>query len=264
MNISITNLVKADIFAGIFQHIKVFTDNVNIIFDKDSISLQTMDNSRISIFEVKIPATWFDTYTHTAQSSIAVGISSIILFKILNARDKSQNLQIIYNEGATDSLEIHFLSLEGSKTVCYDKHFVVPLIDMEVDNMNIPDIDYSAEFSLPATVFSALVNQLKQFGETLEIQCSEQNIFLVAHSLESGKMSVEIKNDDLTEFAIVEGDELNLSYSLNYLHNICLYNKLAKEIGIHLCANYPLRIDYDLGEGASIRFYLAPKIGDDE
>jgi hypothetical protein len=106
------------------------------------------------------------------------------------------------------------------------------------------------------------------FGDTMEIQCSEEKILLVSHSPENGKMFVEIKIDDLTTFIIDEGGRLNLSFSLQYLHNICLYNKLAKEIEIKISEAYPIQIIYDLGgetdRTAKIKFYLAPKIQDDE
>jgi hypothetical protein len=91
---------------------------------------------------------------------------------------------------------------------------------------------------------------------------------LGATSLESGKMHVEIKIDDLNTFAINEGGNLNVSFSLQYLHNICLYNKLAKEIEIKLSDSYPIQIVYDLGgeqgNNGKIKFFLAPKIKDDE
>ena len=102
------------------------------------------------------------------------------------------------------------------------------------------------------------------FGETMEIKCSEENIILYSHSQDSGKMSVEIQIEDLTAFSINEGDTLNLSFALGYLHNICLYNKLSKEIELKLCNEYPLKIIYDIGEGAHMVFYLAPKIEDNE
>lgn len=81
-------------------------------------------------------------------------------------------------------------------------------------------------------------------------------------------MFVEIKIDDLTTFIIDEGGKLHLSFSLQYLHNICLYHKLAKEIEIKLSEAYPVQIIYDLGgehgNNAKIKFYLAPKINDEE
>jgi hypothetical protein len=35
MDIYITQIQKADIFTGLFQHIKAFTEQVNIMFEKE-------------------------------------------------------------------------------------------------------------------------------------------------------------------------------------------------------------------------------------
>ena len=78
-------------------------------------------------------------------------------------------------------------------------------------------------------------------------------------------MVVDINIDDLTEYSITEGEVMKLSFSLSMLHNICMYNKIAKEIEIHLINGFPMKIKYLLGDdGASFTFYLAPKIGDDD
>jgi hypothetical protein len=97
----------------------------------------------------------------------------------------------------------------------------------------------------------------------MEIQCSEEKIMLVSHSQDQGKMFVEIKIDDVEGFAIEEGCSLELSYSLAYLHNICLYNKLSKAVELKFSADYPMQIVYPLGQDASVLFYLAPKINED-
>jgi len=70
----------------------------------------------------------------------------------------------------------------------------------------------------------------------------------------------------LTTFSINEGENIKLSYSLNYLHNICLYNKISKNIELKLKDSYPLQAVYTLNddENAKITFYLAPKINDEE
>jgi hypothetical protein len=39
---------------------------------------------------------------------------------------------------------------------------------------------------------------------------------------------------------------------------------LAKDIELKFSANYPMRIDYDLGDGAKILYFLAPKMDNDD
>jgi len=259
MEIKITNPIKAELFTSIFQNIKIFTEHVSILCKSTGIYLQTMDSSRVSIIELSLPSTWFDGYAYTVD--ISIGISSNILYKILNAREKSQNIQIVYDNGSDDTLSIHFTSEEKNN---FDKHFEVPLIDIEVEYMAIPPIEYVAEFTIPSVTFSGLINQLKMFGESMDINCSEEKIVLFSNSIDSGKMSVEMNIDDLTSFAINEGEELNMSFSLNYLHNICSFNKLSKALGIELCYNFPLSIIYDLSDEGFMKFYLAPKINESD
>ena len=117
--------------------------------------------------------------------------------------------------------------------------------------------------SIQAAVLNIkLKNQLKLFGETMDISCSEERIMLTSNSQDSGKMAVEMKIDDLDSFAIDEGETLQVSFSLNYMQQICSCNKIAKEVEIKLSENYPLSVIYDLGEEASMKFYLAPKMND--
>jgi proliferating cell nuclear antigen len=114
MEIAITNPVKADIFTTIFQNMKLFTDHISILCTATGIHIQTMDTARVSIVELSLPAAWFDTYTHTLD--VSIGISSSILYKILNARMVSQLIQIVYENDSRDTLSVHFTS-EDKKNV---------------------------------------------------------------------------------------------------------------------------------------------------
>jgi proliferating cell nuclear antigen PCNA len=149
-------------------------------------------------------------------------------------------------------------------TEVFDRHFQIPLMEIDADVMHIPDMEYQAEFAIPSVTFATLIDQLKMFGDTLQVECSEEKIQLCSESQETGKMSVDIPIDDVISFAIEEGKELKLSFSLSYLHNICMYSKLAKNVEVCLSTNYPIRLVYSLSDDDDSKFvfYLAPKIDD--
>jgi len=261
MNITINSTGKAELFGLLFQHIRLFTEHVNLTFDKEKMFMQSMDSSRVSVFEITLPSTWFDNYEHTSASAITLGIPATMLFKILNTRDKQQDTEIIYNED-DDKLFVNFSS---QNTSVFNKRFELPLIDLDCELMEIPYTESEAEFSIESTTFANLINQLKIFGDTIEIQCTEDKIILHSISIEAGKMLVDINIDELTEYSITEGEIMKLSFSLSMLHNICMYNKISKEVEIHLIKNFPMKIVYALGDdNARFTFYLAPKIGDDD
>jgi hypothetical protein len=129
--------------------------------------------------------------------------------------------------------------------------------------MEIPQNDSHAEISLNATNFANVVSQLKMFGDTLDISCSEEQILFCSNSPESGNMTVEISMDDLDEFSINDGANLKLSFSLNHLHNICMYHKICKDVNIKWINEFPMQITYNIDDSlVKLRFYLAPKFSD--
>ena len=71
------------------------------------------------------------------------------------------------------------------KTV-FDKHFELPLIELDVDVMEIPEMESDADISLPSTYFAGIINQLEIFGDTIEFSCNEDKIILNSLSVESG------------------------------------------------------------------------------
>ena len=67
------------------------------------------------------------------------------------------------------------------------------------------------------------------FGADIKICCTEEKIDLTTHGV-TGQMTVNIPIDDLNEYSIVEGEEINLNYSLSYIAKMCLTNKLTNHV----------------------------------
>jgi proliferating cell nuclear antigen len=269
MEITIEDAAKADVFTSVFQHIKLFTEQITLLCDKDQMRMQCMDNAHVAILELTLPASWFTTYNiSNPDETIRVGFNSTFLHRILSSRDKNQRIHLVYSDENTDQWLIHLTCAEpqdepASIKPYFDKHFELPLIDIEEDGMQIPDIEYTAELSMLSAQFAGIVTQLKMFGDTMEVKCSEERIALASTSQDQGKMFVEIGINDLSEFAIDEGADLSLSFSLTYLKHICAYSKISNSVSIKFSDSFPMRVAYGLGsDDASLVFHLAPKIED--
>jgi hypothetical protein len=280
MNVELHTPAKAETFVALFQHIKLFTEHINILFQSDKMFVQGMDSSRVSIFEINLPAAWFDKYELTQDCDVTIGINVNILSKVLATRDKSQIVRLQLQNPGDDKLFVDYVlpptsaddvaaAAKKKAAASYDKSFEVPLLEIESDMLMIPPMESQAEFSVPSVKFATIVDQLKLFGDTIDLECSETAIQLSAKSLDHGKMSVEIPIDDLHSFSINEGESLTLSYSLAHLHNICLYSKIAPEITIYASSDFPIKMVFSLRssatteEEAQIVFYLAPKMSDE-
>lgn len=262
MLLQISNPVRAEMFNIIFQNIKLFTDNINITFTAGQIDIQCIDPAHVAVLEVHIGSTWFDKYELSDNiEGLTIGVNANLIGKIFGTRNKTQDIVIECSDDP-DTLSVRFVCEDKN---VYDKTFEMPLIDLDVDVMEIPIMDYEAEFSMPSHIYASLMSQLKLFGETMDIDCSEDNIMLHSSSVDSGKMTTEISIDDLNEFAIDEGGVLNISYSLSYMCNVANFYKLSNDIDLKFKQDYPVQLRYNLGtDDANVTFYIAPKISDGE
>jgi DNA polymerase III sliding clamp (beta) subunit (PCNA family) len=190
-------------------------------------------------------------------------------------------------DGNTDYLEVHFTSADSSDTgsaketvidkTIFDKHFHIPSIDIDAELVAIPEMEYQAEFILDSDAFANLINQLKDFGDALEMECSEEKIELRANSSENGRMLTSIPIEDLSEYAIEDGEKIVSEFALKYLHEICSYKSISKQVEISLSRDFPMRILFRLGGGEKevegeevvesevepkLLFFIAPKMAD--
>ena len=259
MKLSLKDKSKKDTFISLFQLLKTAASVICINFNKDHIYIQGMDKSHICLFDIKFFSSWFDLYEVLDNDESAICVSSQFFHNILSMTQEKHELNIHY-EGCPDSIFIDLVC--DSDGGDYNKYFKLPLTDFEPEILNIPEVEYDAEFSISAKKICELCNQLLIFGEIMNVKCNEDKIDLVSTGV-GGEMVVNIPIDDLNEFSISEGEFIDLSYSLNYISKICLTSKLSSEVAFSISKNYPLRIKYDLGSESYAMFYMAPRIDED-
>ena len=284
MNLEIANDVDAELFCAMFQHTKTVSELITIHFLQDQLFFQAMDPSHVSIMEMRIPAAWFTKYELTENGGAAalVTINSAIFFRVLGSREKQQSLRMTYSK-AEEKVNISFKGGSGKKVgggggggvdgdaavvstgaVKFDKEFSILCLEVDFTLMDIPGGEtYDAELSLPSTSFANNVTTMQTFADTMQIQCSEKRVCFVSKSTETGEMRL-VTGDDGSDGDEEEEEVFRFSFSLNYLHTICLYHKIAKELVLHMKVGYPMKAVYDLGNDISILFYLAPKVDDDD
>ena len=259
MNIEIHDKTKAESFCYIFQHAKVFADNINITFNDTKLYVQSMDSSHIVIFEIHLPREWFDVYEYNEDAGdTIIGISSSIFSKVLNTRDKSQKIKIEFIQEESDKIYVHHIG--SNETTSLDKHFHLPLMDIESEMLAIPEFESDVTITIPSSSLSSIINQLNIFGDTMTFHCSGEGIRVVTESPETGKMEVDIVDTPETSCVTSEDIDMKVSYALYKMHDICSNTKLSKNAEVSISSCFPIRITYDIAGDGKMLFYLAPKV----
>lgn len=258
MRLTVENKSKIEVFVAIFQLLKNWSSHITLQFEDEKLYIQSMDKSHICLADIEIQKKWFSFYECSTKHKISIDSTHFAI--LMNYALKHDKLELKYEENDCEKLFINFLNEKESKG-SFDHFFELNLIDVDEDNLGIPEVNYDVEFTIEAKKLVEVFSELNTFGQDLNIICNESIMELNANG-DSTKLKVNIPVDDLDEYAISEGEELNISFSLNHLCKMCLSMKLCATINVSLSGEYPMSLIYNLGEGSKVSFFIAPKVSD--
>lgn len=259
MHLTIENKPKLEVFVSIFQLLKNWSSHINMRFENNKLHIQSMDKSHICLADIEITNKWFSSYD--CKSNDTISIDSAQFSVLMNYALKHDTLELKYNNEIDENkLFINFLNEKKNKGA-FDHFFELNLIDVDEDSLGIPNVEYDVEFIIESKKLVDLFSELNTFGQDLNIICNESVIELNANG-DLTKLKVNIPIDDLNEYAISEGEELNMSFSLNHLCKMCLSIKMSSTINVGLSEKYPMSIIYNLGDESKVSFFIAPKVSD--
>jgi proliferating cell nuclear antigen len=261
----ISDKKKKEMFISIFQLFKNSSSIINLTVNKNTFHVQGMDKSHVCLFDLNINCKWFDYYE--VNKTYKLCFDTNIFHSMINTKGDDQSLVFYLEHDKSDTLTIELKNIENnssdiSKKGDYNKYFKLPLIDYEYQEMIIPSTEYDAEFSLPSKKITDMFSQLSNFGDNLNIKCSQNCVDFNTNG-DSGEMRVNIPIDDLSSYAVVEDEEIKLTYSLIYISKMCITNKLSSDIDFSLSNESPMKINYNLGHESVLVFYIAPKLNDE-
>jgi proliferating cell nuclear antigen len=256
MDFAITDKKKKESFISIFHLLKSSSSQINASFTKGKLHIQGMDKSHVCLFDLNLTSDWFEKYNIDKNFDCCFDTASF--YSMISIKGDEQSLVIKKNSDETLLIEL----ISGEKKNDYNKYFTLPLLEYDYEEMAIPSTDYDAEFSLPSKKLTDTFSQLNNFGDDININCSDDYVDFKTKG-NSGEMRVNIPVDDLSSYSVVEGEEVNLTYSLIYISKMCITNKLSADIEFSLSNDCPMKINYDLGDDSSLTFYIAPKLADD-
>jgi len=247
MKFKLNDIQKVAEWVEIFKFIKNINKHVTFMAKRNELYIQMMDSSHVCLVEIKFPDSWFLLYESEDE---VFSCSSSVLVKIFGLYTSDTMIEI---ESTDEKLEIHLFNLKQNK------HFEIPLIDIEQDLLSPSITDALMDFSIKSKVLDKYLQEILLFGEDIKIESRDEKIFLHS-SNDEGKIQIEVEGDNLEEFNVVENFVFHASYPLRYL---LLVSKLAlvyQDVHLFMDDQSPMRITFK--STVIINFFLAPKITD--
>lgn len=122
---------------------------------------------------------------------------------------------------------------------------------------------------MPSSRFKKIISDLGTMGDTCTIKMSKNKVtFAVKGEEISG--STTVKPTDTVDAKNKEGvvitskDDVSLSFAMKYLSIFAKAHSLVDDVTLSLSTEAPLMVEYSLENLGHIRYYLAPKIDDED
>ncbi|KAG6053081.1 hypothetical protein E4U17_005055 [Claviceps sp. LM77 group G4] len=241
--------------------IKDLVQDCNFDCNDSGIALQAMDNSHVALVSMMLKAEGFSPYR--CDRNIALGVNLTSLTKVLRAAQSDDNLTLKADD-APDVLNLLFESVDRDRISEYD----LKLMDIDQEHLGIPETEYAATISMPSAEFRRICTDLAAMSESVSIEASKDGIkFSCNGDIGNGSVTLRSVQDiekPQNNIDIELTEPVTLVFSLKYLVNFCKASTLADHVKLCLSSEVPLLVEYILSGSSYLRFYLAPKIGDDE
>jgi proliferating cell nuclear antigen len=150
-------------------------------------------------------------------------------------------------------------------------HFALKLMDIDSEHLGIPDTDYQCVVTMPSAEFKRICNEIAIIGDTVKISASKEGVkFGVEGDMGSGSIVCKSNSavDDEDDAVIIKVEEdVSLTFALRYLNFFAKATPLSSTVTLKMSPDVPLVCEYQIGDDGEmghLRYYLAPKIEDEE
>jgi len=254
-------LLQGNILKKLMEAIKDLVTDANFDCSSAGVSLQAMDSSHVSLVALVLRSDGFQHYR--SDRNISLGINLASMAKILKC---SGNDDIITLKAEDNGDQVSFMFESPKQTRI--SHFSLKLMDIDSEHLGIPDTEYKCVVKMPAQEFQRIVREIAIIGDTVKISANKDGVkFAVSGDMGTGSIvckqntSVDEEGDNIQ---IKLEEEVSLTFALRYLNFFAKATPLSSTVSLKMSPDVPLVVEYAIEQMGYIRFYLAPKIEEEE
>ncbi|XP_012273013.1 proliferating cell nuclear antigen [Orussus abietinus] len=254
-------LVQSVLLKKVLDAIKDLLNEATFECSDSGIQLQAMDNAHVSLVSLNLRSDGFDKYRCDRNLSMGLSVSS--MSKILKCADSEDTVTLRALDSPNSVLFI--FEAQGKEKIA---EYEMKLINLDQEHLGIPETTYSCIVKMPSQEFARICRDLSQFGEAITISVTKEGIKFGA-SGDAGSANIKLaqSSDSTNEDASIDiemQEPVKLTFACRYLNCFVKATPLCAQVQLSMSANVPLVCEYRIGDIGHIRYYLAPKIDDEE
>ena len=268
--------LKAIIIKSLFEILKPYIKETNILISKDCIKISTLDNSKISLTYVKLNANKFEVYD--CEKPVVLGIDTTTFFKTIKSANRRETITLYMNKNDEDKLGIELADPFVGKI----KDFKLPLLALDDKVINVTDMTFDYIINMPSIQFQQIIKdihilegkivEIKSIGKQLIFSCTDgiaefrTAISEIDNNLNKDQKSLLQQNgEDIKSIKFEKSNDKIVQgrFKLNHLMNFIKASHLCENMNILLTNDKPLVLEYFVADLGVLRFLLVNFAGDD-
>ncbi|OBS72490.1 hypothetical protein A6R68_12928 [Neotoma lepida] len=235
-------LVQGSILKKVLEALKDLINEACWDISSGGVNLQSMDSSHVSLVQLTLRSEGFDTYR--CDRNLAMGVNLTSMSKILKCAG-NEDIITLRAEDNADTLALVFEAPNQEK-----------------------EQEYSCVVKMPSGEFARICRDLSHIGDAVVISCAKDGVkFSASGELGNGNIKLsQTSNVDKEEEAVtIEMNEpVQLTFALRYLNFFTKATPLSPTVTLSMSADVPLVVEYKISDMGHLKYYLAPKIEDEE
>eukprot|EP00494_Astrolonche_serrata_P022072 UN22328 len=208
--------------------------------------------------KITVKQRWFEEYN--CKEDITLGLNLTNLSKILKCSGSKDSLEI----NAEDTENITFSFVNPGEDKCAT--FKLKLFDIDAEHLGIPDTEYSCTVTMASSEFSRICRDMAVLGDSVKITASKAGVqFETKGDIGSGDLLFKQSTDGQEQGVKVEiSEDVSQCFALRYLSSFSKSSILSSQVTLNMAEGVPLMVEYSIGDLGHIKFFLAPKVEDDD
>jgi len=252
------HLQQAVLLKKVVDAMKDLCKDVNFDCSEKGIQVQSMDSSHVALVSLLLRESAFSEFKCDRATSLGMNVDS--LGKIFKMCGPTDSLKLKWQNDA-DTVNFQCESGEDDRIADFD----LKLMQIESEHMEIPEQQYKVVVRMPSSEFLKVCRDLKEFGETMQIQASKDGIrFSVQGDVGTGNVVLKPREAEKPEdrVTLTVHEAVTATFALRYLVTFAKAAPLSSVVELGLGPDSPLSVKYELenADNGYMQFYLAPKI----
>lgn len=233
-------LENPGMFSKIIEIISDLVTEVKIRINEEGLSINAIDPANVAMIGFKIPKQAFSEFEVDNDS---LGINLDDLKRIL--KRVSANSSLILKR------EENLLIIELEDRI--KRRFSLNLIDIDTEEKEIPDLEFSSEVELNSVDFISSIEDCNVVADACSFIINEKKFIIESKGINSAR--AEFSEDE----AKISAENCKSRYSLEYLQKFAKASKLWDKTQLKFANEHPLKMNIRT-PNIQLSFLLAPRV----